>query len=203
MEKIILIGNPNTGKTTLLNNLTKSSEHVGNWHGVTVSAIEKTFKYNGKEYALVDLPGIYSLDTYSLEEKVTFDYLVSHKDATIINICDANNIERNLLLTMQLLSIGVRPIIAVNMAKENSNIDYNKLSNELSLPVVPIDARSKKSVKTLLDVICDVKKTISISSGASTSIGKIEDIYRKINFIMKKVKTKLTAEKLKNLTSGY
>ena len=125
MKKIILIGNPNTGKTTLLNTITKSAEHVGNWHGVTVTSIEKKFKFNGEEYTLVDLPGLYSLDVYSMEERISVDYLKNNLDAIVINICDANNIERNLLLTMELLELGIKPIVAVNMAKENQNIDYN------------------------------------------------------------------------------
>lgn len=184
MKKYILIGNPNTGKTTLFNTITKSNEHVGNWHGVTVGVIEKKFIINGEECLMVDLPGLYSLDVYSMEEKISVDYLNNNKDATIINICDANNIERNLLLTLQLLSQGFKIIVAMNMSKENKNVDYKKLQDQLNTLVVEIDARNKKSVKRLIDksnevIVCD-NNIKNLGSDAKS-------IFRYINFIMKKI----------------
>ena len=184
MKKYILIGNPNTGKTTLYNTITKSNEHVGNWHGVTVGVIEKKFIINGKECLIVDLPGLYSLDAYSMEEKISVDYLNNNKDATIINICDANNIERNLLLTMQLLSQGFNTIVAMNMAKENKNIDYKRLEKEIYSPVVEIDARNKKSVKNLLTL---ADKVLPSNSKLRMFGVTTQEIFRQINFIMKKV----------------
>jgi len=194
MKKIILIGNPNTGKTTLLNTITKSAEHVGNWHGVTVDFIEKKFKFENEEYTLVDLPGLYSLEAYSMEEKISIDYLKNNPDALVVNICDANNLEKNMLLTMQLLSINARVVLAVNMAKENKNVDYKKLEELLNIQVVPIDARNKKSVKTLLGVISKIFnqndseqcKELNINSAFNNTLTP-ENIYRKINQIMKKV----------------
>lgn len=194
MKKIILIGNPNTGKTTLLNTITKSAEHVGNWHGVTVDFIEKKFKFENEEYMLVDLPGLYSLEAYSMEEKISIDYLKNNPDALVVNICDANNLEKNMLLTMQLLSINARVVLAVNMAKENKNVDYKKLEELLNIQVVPIDARNKKSVKTLLGVISKIFnqndgeqcKELNINSAFNNTLTP-ENIYRKINQIMKKV----------------
>lgn len=184
MKKYILIGNPNTGKTTLYNTITKSNEHVGNWHGVTVGAVEKKVKIDGEDCLLVDLPGLYSLDAYSMEEKVSVDYLKQNKDATVINICDANNIERNLLLTMQLLAEGFNAIVAMNMAKENKNVDYKKLEEEIKAPVVEVDARNKKSVKNLLAVADNF-----LGSGSKLQVigNTAEEIFRQIKYIMNKV----------------
>ena len=119
-EQILaLVGNPNTGKTTLFNSISKSNEHVGNWHGVTVEYKEKKLKSkNGQDFILTDLPGVYSLSSFSFEEAVTRDYLLKHKNCKIINICDANNLRRNLLLTLELIEMGHCPIICINMANE-------------------------------------------------------------------------------------
>ncbi len=151
MDNIILIGNPNTGKTTLYNTLTKSNNHVGNWHGVTVDIKHKNFKSSNKVYSLYDLPGIYSLNGYSSEEKLAVSFLEDHKNDLIINIVDANNLSRNLLLTLQLLEQGYNVVLAVNMANEVKDINYDDLSKVLKIPVVPIDARKHKYVKILLE----------------------------------------------------
>ena len=153
MKKFLLVGNPNTGKTTLYNTITKSYEHVGNWHGVTVGAVEKEVIMYGEKCVFVDLPGLYSLDAYSMEEKISTNYLESNRDSVVINICDANNIERNLLLTIQLKQKGYNVIIAMNMARENKNIDYRKLEEELKIPVIEIDARNKNRVRNLIKKI--------------------------------------------------
>ena len=86
MEEVLLVGNPNTGKTTLFNLITKSDEKTGNWHGVTVEEKKKQYTFSGKDFLLVDLPGIYSLEHFSLEEKVAIDYLISHKNKKVVNI---------------------------------------------------------------------------------------------------------------------
>lgn len=188
MKEIILVGNPNTGKTTLFNTITNSHEHVGNWHGVTVGEKVGKFKYCGNEYKLVDLPGLYSLDAYSGEEKIAYDYLMQNKKMLVINICDANNLERNLLLTLQLKSIGANVILAVNMAKENKNIDYKKLSNELGMKVVPIDARKKKSVENLLSVAESIGKDLGDKQKQDLcTVDRVENAFKKINHIMAKV----------------
>ena len=119
MEKFLLVGNPNTGKTTLFNSLTKSNEHVGNWHGVTVSEKEKICKLkNGEEILIVDLPGLYSLTPLSFEEEVAADYIYE-SDCKIINICDINNLQRNLYLTLQLLEADKEVILFVNTMRKN------------------------------------------------------------------------------------
>ena len=139
---IVLIGNPNVGKTTLFNFLTKSFEHTGNWHGVTVDKKEQKFEYEGKAYNVVDVPGLYSLTSFSFEEQVSIDYLLKN-DSYIINICDANVLNRNLYLTLQLLEMGKSPILVINFDKEIKKkglvYDYDALSKKLNLDVVTHD----------------------------------------------------------------
>lgn len=160
MKKIILIGNPNTGKTTLFNTLTGASEHVGNWHGVTVDVKERTF-LSVKNVVLVDLPGLYSLDAFSPEEKISADFLKQNKNSLVINICDANNLSRNLYLTMQLLERGLNVCLAINMAKElkgGAKI-FEKIESVLGVKVFPIDARKKRSCKKLVNFCVDYAGT--------------------------------------------
>ena len=113
--KIALAGNPNCGKTTMFNALTGASQYVGNWPGVTVEKKEGKYR-NNKEIIVTDLPGIYSLSPYTLEEVVSRDYLRKEKPDAIINLVDATNIERNLYLTTQLLELGIPVVIALNMS---------------------------------------------------------------------------------------
>ena len=132
--KIALAGNPNCGKTTMFNDLTGSSQYVGNWPGVTVEKKEGKLKAN-KQAIIQDLPGIYSLSPYTLEEVVSRNYLVTQHPDAMINIVDASNLERNLYLTTQLLEIGVPMVIALNMMdlvrKNGDKIDVAKLSQAL------------------------------------------------------------------------
>ena len=116
--KIALAGNPNCGKTTMFNALTGANQYVGNWPGVTVEKKEGKLKSakSGEEIIITDLPGVYSLSPYTLEEVVSRDYLVHEKPQAIINLVDATNIERNLYLTTQILEIGIPVVIALNMA---------------------------------------------------------------------------------------
>ena len=120
--KIALAGNPNSGKTTLFNDLTGSAQYVGNWPGVTVEKKEGRLKGH-KDIIIQDLPGIYSLSPYTLEEVVARRYLVNEKPDAIINIVDGTNIERNLYLTTQLIELGIPTVIAVNMIDESLEND--------------------------------------------------------------------------------
>ncbi len=113
--KIALAGNPNTGKTTLFNALTGSNQYVGNWPGVTVEKKEGKLK-NHKDVHIIDLPGIYSLSPYTLEEVVARNYLLKEKPDAILNIVDGTNLERNLYLSTQLVELGIPTVLAVNMA---------------------------------------------------------------------------------------
>lgn len=147
-----LIGNQNCGKTTLFNQLTGANQHVGNFPGVTVEGKQGQVR-NVKDVTVVDLPGIYSLRTYSAEEIVTREFLFGGHPDAVINIIDATNIERNLYLTLQLLEFGLPTVIALNMMDEvtgnGGSVDIEKLSQELGVPVVPVSA-AKSRVSTSL-----------------------------------------------------
>jgi ferrous iron transport protein B len=151
-----LAGNQNSGKTTLYNNLTGSNQHVGNFPGVTIEKKEGQIKKNKDAY-LVDLPGIYSLSPYTMEEVVTRDFLLKEHPDLILNIVDATNIERNLYLTLQLMELSIPMVIALNMMDEvrasGNSIDVKKLSDHLGIPVVPISASKNEGIAELVDVI--------------------------------------------------
>ena len=132
--RIALAGNPNCGKTTMFNALTGANQYVGNWPGVTVEKKEGRLKTSkgDEEIIITDLPGIYSLSPYTLEEVVSRDYLLKERPEAVINLVDATNIERNLYLTSQLLELGIPVVIALNMsdllAKKGDRIDTERLS---------------------------------------------------------------------------
>lgn len=155
MNTIALVGNPNSGKTTVFNALTGSNQHVGNWPGVTVEKKEGTFKYKDIEYTVVDLPGTYSLGAYSEDEIVARDYILKGKPDVVINIVDATNIERNLYLTTQLMGMGVNVVIALNMMDEAKQkeieIDLEKLSSNLGISIVPTIAYKARGLDDLIE----------------------------------------------------
>ncbi len=156
-----LAGNQNCGKTTLFNALTGSNQHVGNFPGVTVE--QKSGEVKGyKDCSVVDLPGIYSLRTYTQEEIVTRDFILNQKPDGIINIVDATNIERNLYLTLQLLTLRVPMVLALNMMDEvranGGTVDVQKLSEDLGIPVVPITAAKGEGVSELMDRAVETAK---------------------------------------------
>ena len=148
--KIALAGNPNSGKTTLFNALTGSNQFVGNWPGVTVEKKEGKLKGH-KDVGIMDLPGIYSLSPYTLEEVVARNYLINDRPDVILNIVDGSNIERNLYLTTQLIELGIPVVVAVNMMdvveKSGDTIDFGKLGKELGCEVVPVSALKGNGVK--------------------------------------------------------
>ncbi|MCQ2613826.1 MAG: ferrous iron transport protein B [Treponemataceae bacterium] len=156
-----LVGNQNCGKTTLFNQLTGSNQHVGNFPGVTVDKKSGQIK-NNPNTEITDLPGIYSLSPYTNEEIVTRSFILDEKPLGIINIVDANNIERNLYLTLQLMNLEVPMVLALNMMdevhKNGGSILINKLENELGIPVVPISASRNEGVDELLNHALHVAK---------------------------------------------
>ncbi len=165
MLNIALIGNPNAGKTTLYNELTGSNQSVGNWPGVTVEKKTGKLKSNNIEANIIDLPGIYSLSTISLEEEIAAKYIIKKEMDLIINIVDASNLERNLFLTLQLLDAGIPMIIALNamdiVEKKKEEIDYIELSNLIGVPIIPISASKKQGIDGLISKIetFDIKTT--------------------------------------------
>ncbi len=156
MSVIALAGNQNSGKTTLYNKLTGSNQHVGNFPGVTIEKKEGQLKKH-KDISIVDLPGIYSLSPYTMEEVVTRDFLLKKKPDLILNIVDATNIERNLYLTLQLMELSIPMVIALNMMDEvtasGNSIDVKKLSSHLGIPVVPISASKDEGIPELIDIV--------------------------------------------------
>ena len=151
---IALAGNPNCGKSTLFNALTGSNQYVGNWPGVTVSKKTGTYKKD-KEVKITDLPGIYSLSPYTLEEVVSREYLIDGKPDVIVDVIDASNIERNLYLSTQLSEIGIPMVIALNMMdvveKNGDKIDVEKLSKILACPIVEISALKGKNIDKVIE----------------------------------------------------
>ncbi len=160
--KIALAGNPNCGKTTLFNALTGSNQYVGNWPGVTVEKKEGKLKDN-KDVIIQDLPGIYSLSPYTLEEVVTRNYLVNEKPDVILNIVDGTNIERNLYLTTQLVEIGLPVVLAINMMdvvrKNGDNINISELSKELGCKVIEISALKGENVMAAANACIEIAKS--------------------------------------------
>ena len=159
--QVALAGNPNCGKTTLFNGLTGATQYVGNWPGVTVEKKEGKYKAD-KDIKITDLPGIYSLSPYTLEEVVSREFLLKGEVDVVLNIIDGSNLERNLFLTTQILELGIPTVVAINMLdvieKRNDKIDYKKLSEELGCPVVPISALKNTGIDTMM---AEVKKAAS------------------------------------------
>lgn len=160
---VALAGNPNIGKTTLLNALTGSRYSVGNWAGVTVEKKEAHLTHKNQAITLVDLPGTYSLSAYSLDESIARNYIVTENPDIILNIVDASNLERNLYLTLQLLELGKPVILALNMMdsakKKGISIDLKKLSSTLKIPVVPIIAAKGTGLNDILNAIVTTNQT--------------------------------------------
>ena len=159
--RIALAGNPNSGKTTLFNALTGSNQFVGNWPGVTVEKKEGKLKKNSG-VVITDLPGIYSLSPYTLEEVVARNYLVGERPDAILNIVDGTNLERNLYLTTQLTELGIPVVIAINMMdvvrKNGDNINTKELSRQLGCPIVEISALKGTGIQEAAQAAIDAAK---------------------------------------------
>jgi ferrous iron transport protein B len=158
--QIALVGNPNSGKTTLFNFASGLKEKVGNYAGVTVDSKEARYKQSGYTFSIVDLPGTYSLKSYSPEEIYLRNYIFDNKPDIVVNIVDASNLERNLYLTTQLIDMGVQIVIALNMfdelEKKGDKLDYVSLGKLLGVPVVPTISSKGKGIKDLFDKIIEV-----------------------------------------------
>lgn len=167
MIKFALVGNPNSGKTTLFNGLTGSTAHVGNWPGVTVDKREGIYKKCPQPITIVDLPGIYSLSPYTQEEVIARNFILQEKPQCIINIVDATNLERNLYLTTQLLETDIPVVVALNMIdvvrKNGNSINGNQLQEQLGVPVVEISALRGEGLAKLMD--CAFKNSTQLRRG--------------------------------------
>lgn len=148
------IGNPNCGKTTLFNAYTGTNLKVANWPGVTVEKVEGSTKYDGNTISIVDLPGTYSLTSYTMEEQISRDFILSDDVDVVVDVADASSLERNLYLTLQLIELGKPVVLALNMMdiveKRGMEIDTHRLPEMLGIPVVPISARKKRGLDILL-----------------------------------------------------
>ena len=157
---VALAGNPNSGKTTVFNNLTGARQHVGNWPGVTVEKKEGSLSYEGYDIKVVDLPGVYSLTAYSLDEVIARNFVVDENPDVVVDIVDASNLERNLYLAIQILEMGAPLIIALNMMdmaeSRRYKIDVDVLAREIGVPVVPMVATRNQGTQQLLQTIVAV-----------------------------------------------
>lgn len=187
--KVVLIGNPNTGKSTLINAITGSREKTGNWPGVTIEKKTGAFLHEGKQITITDLPGIYSLtpphESTPLDEKIAYDFLLQEKIDLVINVIDASKIERHLYLTSQLLERGIPTLIALNkmdLAKKNALfLDIEKLADKLGCPVIPLESHKKKGVDALKAQIIQLsndpkkpKQTLSFPTVIENAIHDLE-----------------------------
>lgn len=192
--RFALVGNPNCGKTTLFNEITGSTQYVGNWPGVTIEKKEGKARRMQEDIRIIDLPGIYSLSPYSMEEIVARDYIVDEKPDVVINIIDATNIERNLYLTTQLMELGIPVVAALNMMDaveaKGDQIDAAVLAKELKIPVIPTAASKGRGIKELMEAAVAVAHTAATQMKAAPS--SIHD--EKIQSYIEKVETEVVSK---------
>ncbi|WP_288222185.1 ferrous iron transport protein B [uncultured Clostridium sp.] len=184
MINVALVGNPNTGKTTVFNALTGSKQYVGNWPGVT---IDKKYGFINKDITIVDLPGIYAMDTYSNEEKISRTYLENEDVDVIINVVDATNLERNLYLTTQLMQFNKPILVFLNMMdivkKRGINLDTKVLEENLGVKILPISAKNKIGLANISEVI---NKSKEIIPNYNINFKSENEAYRYIDNVIKK-----------------
>ena len=199
MINVALLGNPNVGKTTVFNLLTGSNQYVGNWPGVTIEKKEGLFQ---EDIKIVDLPGIYAMDTFSNEEKVSKSFLENEDVDIIVNVVDASNLSRNLYLTTQLMQFNKPIVILLNMLdiaeSRGINIDAQKLGKELGVTVIPIIAKSKKKNST--DKIYEtLKNVVGNTTIYRTNFGSETETYKKLEEILSRC-TKYTLSKKESIS---
>jgi ferrous iron transport protein B len=189
---VALAGNPNTGKSTVFNSLTGLKQHTGNWPGKTVVRAEGGFKFNGKKYKLVDLPGTYSLLSASKDEEVARDFILfGQPDVTVI-VVDATLLERNLNLVLQILEITDRAVVCLNLIDEAKRhkitIDDRTLARELGVPVVSTAARQGQGIDELLKAINDVAEGIFVCKPHRITGGS-KELKRAVEMLTEKIVT--------------
>ena len=206
---VALIGNPNCGKTTLFNTLSGATEHVGNYSGVTVDAKKRVFHHAGYTFNIVDLPGTYSLSTYSPEELYVRRYLHDNTPDVIVNVVDSSNLERNLYLTTELIDMDRRMVIALNMYDElrasGCELDYGMLGGMIGVPMVPVVARSGEGIERLMETVIEVYNDVQphvrhvhVSLGADTegAVRQLVDAIKSNDAIERRFSPRYVAIKL-------
>ncbi len=206
---VALIGNPNCGKTTLFNKLSGATEHVGNYSGVTVDAKKRVFRHAGYTFNIVDLPGTYSLSTYSPEELYVRKYLHDSTPDVIVNVVDSSNLERNLYLTTELIDMDRSMVIALNMYDElisgGGELDYNALGGMIGVPMVPVVGRTGEGMERLLETIIEVYNDVqpnvrhvhvSLGADMETSVRRLIDELKQAPGIERRFSPRYVAIKL-------
>ena len=187
--KIALVGQPNVGKSMLINSISNAHLHVGNFSGVTVDKTEVLFDYKDYHFTVVDLPGTYALNEYTIEERVTTEYLTDKDYDLIINVVDSTNLEKNLQLTSELMGIGKKMVIALNMSDEAKlegiNINSNYMSQLLGVSCVKVSAVTKEGISDLIDAIVDEFETQSVEHKLVFSEAVEEEISSIVNCLSK------------------
>ena len=192
---VALAGNPNAGKTTIFNALTGARQHVGNWPGVTVEKKEGTVTHSGRKIHVVDLPGTYSLTAYSLEEIIARNFIVDSAPDLVVNVVDAANLERNLYLSVQLLEMGCKLVIALNMIDvargRGIGIDEAYLSSLLGVPVILTNGKKGIGLDSLLETIVfevennqssDNFRRFTYGAEVEDELEKIQNLLRHVNY---------------------
>ena len=197
---VALAGNPNTGKSTVFNNLTGLKQHTGNWPGKTVTRAEGGFEFSGNKYKLVDLPGTYSLLSTSTDEEVARDFILFGQPDVTVVVVDATRLERNLNLVLQILEITERVVLCLNLMDEAERhqikIDERMLSKDLGVPVIPAVARYNKGMNELLNAIYEV-----VTGKYVCKPYRIKSKSRELNFAVEKL-SKMLHEEFPNLPNS-
>ena len=206
---VALAGNPNAGKTTIFNALTGARQHVGNWPGVTVEKKEGTLKHNGREIHIVDLPGTYSLTAFSLEEIIARNFIVDSAPDLVVNVVDASNLERNLYLSVQLMEMGCKLVLAFNMIDvargRGIAIDEAHFSNLIGVPIIPTNGKKGAGLESLLEaIVSEVDKPqpsedltrLTYGSEVEDELLKIQNLLLQSGFSSEGINTRWVSAKL-------
>ena len=181
---VALAGQPNCGKSTVFNSLTGASQHVANYPGVTVDKMTGWYRKNGRKVEVVDLPGTYSLTSFSPEERVSRDFILHEKPSVTVNVMDASNLKRCLYLTFQLLEMEIPVILNLNMMdileKRGVSIDVERLSRQLGIPVVPTSMKTGQGKKELIEAIAAVSKSGTTATPVRVDYGEMESMLKEI-----------------------
>ncbi|RLG36174.1 MAG: hypothetical protein DRN91_08605 [Candidatus Alkanophagales archaeon] len=206
MIKVALVGNPNVGKTVIFNSLTGARQHVGNWPGVTIEKKVGRCTHHGVDMEIVDLPGTYSLTARSLDELIARNYIVEEKPDVVVDIVDASNLERNMYLTLLLLELEAKVVVALNMmdiaASKGYEVDAGMLSKLLGVPVVPCVAIHGEGIEELKDAIVEAARqkrrhaTFHFGEEIEAAIKRIEAILSRCEELSRRYPLRWLAVKL-------